>query len=255
MNEVGDAYDRAAELWNRGPAAAYARLAEALLAASPVPLVGARVLDVGAGTGVVAAAALAHGAREVVALDLAPGMLRHAPPPVRRVLADAARLPFADRTFDLAAAAFSLSHLPDPVAGLAAMRRVGAAVLVSAFAPAPAHPAKSAVDEAMTAFGFEPPRWYRELKDTLAAKVDDPVGLAELADEAGLADVRVTWVEVDTGLRGAEALADWRLGMAHLAPFVAGLDPATCRRARAAAVAATAGMPPVVVGMLALSGA
>lgn len=255
MKEVGDAYDQAAELWSRGPAPAYARFAEALLTASPVVLHGARVLDVGAGTGVVASAALARGAREAVALDLAPGMLRFVAPPVLPVLADAALLPFRDQTFDLVTAAFSVSHLPDPVAGLAAMRRVGAAVLVGAFAPAPDHPAKAAVDAAMAAYGFTPPRWYGTLKDELSAQVDDPTGLADLAHEAGFGRVEVTRLEVDTGLASGEALADWRLGMAHLAPFVAGLEPAVRAEARAAAVSAVQGMPPVVVGILALSAA
>jgi SAM-dependent methyltransferase len=252
MTEIGDAYHRAAELWSHGAEPVYARFAEALFTVSPISLHGARVLDVGAGTGVVAVAALARGAREAVALDLAPGMLRLAPPPVRPVVADATRLPFRDGSFNLVTAAFSLSHLRYPVAGLAEMRRVGATVLVAAFAPGPEHPAKAAVDAALAAYGFEPPWWHRELKDALGVRVDDPAGLAGLAQEAGFGEIAVTRIDVDAGLDTAEKLADWRLGMAHLAPFVAGLTPGGRAEARAAAVAATTGLPPLLTGILAL---
>lgn len=250
MREIGAAYDRAAESWRRGPERVYGRFADAMFADVAPGL--DRVLDVGAGTGVVSAAALASGAGQVVAIDLAPGMLRLVPPTVHRLVGDATRLPFPDGAFDLVASAFLLSHLPDPVAGLQEMRRVGGAVLVSAFAPGPDHPAKAAVDAALAAYGFEAPWWYRDLKDTLAARVDDPNGLLDLALQAGLADGEVVRIEVDTGVDDAEALADWRLGMAHLAPFIAGLDPVRRTEARADAVAAVTGMPPLVVGILLL---
>ncbi|MDQ2816042.1 MAG: hypothetical protein M3Z75_30430, partial [Actinomycetota bacterium] len=44
-------YDVAAQNWADGPGPVYARLAQALVAAAPVPLPGALVLDLGAGTG------------------------------------------------------------------------------------------------------------------------------------------------------------------------------------------------------------
>jgi len=75
---VRTAYNRSADAWTGGPEAVYDRLAEVLLASSPVPLEGARVLDVGAGTGAASRAALGAGARSVVAVDVAAG--RPAPP-------------------------------------------------------------------------------------------------------------------------------------------------------------------------------
>lgn len=255
ISATGEAYDRAAELWRRGPEQVYARLAEALLSVSPVALEGARVLDVGAGTAVVARAALDRGASCAVALDLAPGMLRYAGPQVHPVLADVARVPFADGSFDLVTAACCLSHLSDPGAALIELRRVGTGVLASAFAPDNAHPAKAAVDAVLAGFGFEAPDWYRHLKFELEPRVDDQDGLAALADAAGFGTAKVVRINVDAGLDSGEAIADWRLGMAHLGPFVAALDPATQARARSAAIEAVTGMPPVLIGMLALSAA
>ena len=46
------AYSLSADAWTRGPTRVYGRLAELLVAASPVPFDGALVLDLGAGTGV-----------------------------------------------------------------------------------------------------------------------------------------------------------------------------------------------------------
>ena len=90
----------------------YAPLARALVAAAPVPLAGRLVLDLGAGTGVAGRAALAAGARRVVAADLSEGMLRrgHARGG-HPVAADAVALPFRDGRFDLVLAAFCLNHL------------------------------------------------------------------------------------------------------------------------------------------------
>lgn len=101
----------------------YAALARALLAASGVPLAGCRVLDIGAGTGVAARAALAAGARQVAATDLAAGMLRRARSPagasarLGRAVADATALPFRAASSDLAVAAFCLSYLGSITAG------------------------------------------------------------------------------------------------------------------------------------------
>ncbi len=96
----------------------------------------ARVLDLGAGTGVAGRAALAAGARSVVCADSA---ARHAAPRaaagLHPVAADATALPFRDGCFDLVLAAFCLGHLDRPVAGLREARRVGAALAASAFAP------------------------------------------------------------------------------------------------------------------------
>lgn len=252
---VRAAYDASAVSWRRGPEAVYARFAEAMLALAPQPLAGVSVLDVGAGTGVAARAALRRGAASAVATDIAAGMLAGRSPAVRAAVADACRLPFRDDTFDLVTAAFCLGHLPDPEAAMAEIRRVGRAVSASAFVPGPGHPVKGAVDEAFTRVGFTVPEWYRHQKEVLEPRVDDPEGLAALARVAGFTEVTVRRVDVDTGLDTPEAAVAWRLGMAHLAPFVATLDPEVRDRASAEAQAAVAAYLPVVVPILVLSAA
>lgn len=250
---VRAAYDAAAGGWLAGPERVYLRLAERLLAHTPVPLAGAAVLDVGAGTGVAARIAVARGAGSVVAVDLAAAMLGRAGPSVHAVVADAGALPFPGDSFDLCVAACSLGHVPNPERALREARRVGEALLVSAFRAGWTHPAKASVDAALVPFGFRPPAWYRALKTGIEPQVDDPDRLGRLVATAGYRTVEVVVAQVETGLDTAEQLAHWRLGMAHLAPFLASLDPGRRASARQAAVAALAGAPPLVVPLVVLS--
>jgi SAM-dependent methyltransferase len=87
---------------------------------------GIRVLDVGAGTGTLAAAALECGA-EVTAVDPDPEMLEIAAataPDARLHRAGLPDLPFADGSFDVVLANFVVNHLPDPRAGVREMARL-----------------------------------------------------------------------------------------------------------------------------------
>lgn len=97
------------------------------LAAAIVPWLspGGRVLDVGAGTGVVSAALAAAG-HQVTPVDLTPEMLRKAERrfPGGCVLADAARLPVASASVDAVTFVWVLHHVGDPVAALDEARRV-----------------------------------------------------------------------------------------------------------------------------------
>jgi SAM-dependent methyltransferase len=161
---VRAAYQSAAAGWDDGPGPLYADLARALLAQPGVLAAGRRVLDVGAGTGAAGVAALAAGAVSVVAADLAPGMLRSCPAPLRPVAASATALPFADQSFDLAVAAFCLGHLDSIPDCLRELRRTCAAMAASAFAPGWTHPAKAAVDGVLAAFGYRAPAWYLTFK-------------------------------------------------------------------------------------------
>ena len=247
-------YDAAADDWAEGPGLMYAQLARVLVAAAPVPLAGRLVLDLGAGAGVAGRAALAAGARQVVAVDLSEGMLRRVGGG-RPVAADAVALPFRDGSFDLVVAAFCLNHLGSLAAGLAEARRVGAAIAASMFAPGWTHPAKDAVDDAVRSFGYRPPAWHTTLAP--GSRASDLKGVARCAAAAGFTRVQAHTVAVPTGLATPAELVSWRLGMAHLAPFMRSLDApgrAAVRRAAEQAVAAAAGPTmPLVVSMVVLT--
>ena len=229
------AYDAAAAGWAGGPEQMYAPLARALVASAPVPLAGRQVLDLGAGTGVAGRAALAAGARRVVAADPAVGMLRRAGADLHSV------------------AAFSLSHLASLPAGLGEARRVGRSLAASAFAPGWSHPAKAAVDEALRAAGYRPPAWYVRFKRDLEPAAGDPALLAGQAGAAGFRGVRLRTTTAATGLATPAQLASWRLGMAQVAPFVSSLGEADRAALRRAAERAVAGTGPLVVSMTILT--
>lgn len=255
---VAAAYGAGAPGWSSGPEPLYARLAAAMLRIAAVPVRDTRVLDVGAGTAVASRAALAAGASRAVAVDLAAGMLRRRGAGIAPVVADAARLPFPADTFDLVLCACCLSHLPDPRLAVREARRVGAVLVASAFAPGWTHPAKTEVDDVLAGEGFVAPAWYLRLKRDGEPAVDDPVRLADLARSAGCRDVTVRTAEVPAGFSTPAELVAWRLGMAHVAPFVAALPAhrrAQTRRAAEQAVAElmAAGAPPLIVPLLVLT--
>jgi ubiquinone/menaquinone biosynthesis C-methylase UbiE len=109
------AYDTVAEAYERVVAARFATVARHLLALARPPE-GAQILDLGTGTGAVGVALADMKVRRLVGCDLSLPMLmraRRRVPRLSPVLADAARLPFPNDTFDLVTANCVLSHLPD----------------------------------------------------------------------------------------------------------------------------------------------
>jgi SAM-dependent methyltransferase len=258
---VRAAYDAAAAAWAEGPEPIYAALARALLACAPLSgsadggVAGKRVLDAGAGTGVAGRAARAAGARTVVCADGALAMLSRCGRELHPVAADLAALPFRDGCFDLVLAAFCLGHLDQPAAALREARRVAPALAASSFAPGWNHPAKAAVDEVLGSFGYRPPAWYRTFKQDTEPWASDPAAVSRAAAAAGYADVRWQTVQVSIGPPegGPERLAAWRLGMAHVAPFVSALPRARQAELRRAATAAVTGTGPLTVSMLVLA--
>jgi SAM-dependent methyltransferase len=230
--DVADAYSVTAASWRDGPARIYRRLADALVEGIPLPIAGADVVDIGAGTGVAGDAALAAGAGSAVAVDAAIGMLvidagRRSP----AVAADATKLPFPDGTFDVALAAFCLNHLAEPSAGLREAARVvrsGGAVVASAYASDDDHPVKALAERALRDHGWAPAAWHDDVKRGRAPLLSTDDGCRAALGSAGLdgevRNVRVAYPDLDT-----EDLVAWRLGMAQHAPFVAALDEATRR--------------------------
>lgn len=88
---------------------------------------GHRVLDVGCGTGMLAARILGELGLEVVGCDFSRGMLDHARRRSRRVRwvqGNAGRLPFGDASFDAIVSTEAFHWFPDPHGALAEFRRV-----------------------------------------------------------------------------------------------------------------------------------
>ncbi len=216
--------------WARGAEPAYGALSHAIVGASPVPLDGLVVLDLGAGTGTTSRAISAAGGIPV-AVDVSLPMLaydRAGRPPA--VVADITALPIGTDAVGGAVSAFSLSHVDQPGDALAECRRTvrpGGPVLAGVFALTGArHPAAEVIEEVATRWGWTEPSWYLHLKNDLEPLVSDEDTLSRLARGAGLDAVSVFDVDVDTGLETAAELVGWRLGGAALAGWVATLPVA-----------------------------
>lgn len=256
--DARDAYEGAANAWASGPHVVYRHLAAALLDACPVVFEGATVLDVGAGTGVLGDEARARGAWCVDA-DVAVDMLTHAGRDGRRGIgADGRRLPFRDASFDVVAGNCSLSHVTDPERMLADAARVvndDGALVFSAFPnSSDSHPAWAAVEAVLGEFGYERPDWYAHLKAASEPLVGTVEALTDLAAAVGLTAVEVARTQVATDVDAPEALADWRLGMAQHAAFVATLSADRRHAIRREAIDRIGSDPaPLHVDMLVLS--
>lgn len=172
-----------------------------------------RVLDVGTGTGALAALASEAGS-EVTAVDPDPEMLRIAErtaPTAQVRQAGLPSLPFSDGSFDAVLANFVVNHLQDPRDGMVEIARVaapGARIAVTIW-PAGQNAQSRLWAKVIEAGSAVPPPSVRlpENKDfprTLA-------GLTDLLAHAGLRDVRarsLRWThraEPDSLWRGAAA--------------------------------------------------
>ncbi|MEV0969842.1 class I SAM-dependent methyltransferase [Microtetraspora glauca] len=188
-----DEYERRA--W-AGRAAAFAG-SFAKLCAHPVPQLldaaavreGVRVLDVGTGTGTVAAAACERGAK-VTAVDAEPSMVElagRAVPSAEVLSAVLPDLPFEDGVFDAVVGNFVINHVGRPKDALAELRRVvrpGGRIALTIWA-VPAPPGQALLGRAVEAAGATRPAHL----PPLAAEDDfprDPEGMAGLLASARL---------------------------------------------------------------------
>jgi SAM-dependent methyltransferase len=222
-----DAYRDAASAWAGQAGTVYARLARAVVGDCPIPVEGATVLDLGAGTGVVSDLVAAKGAR-VVAVDLSEDMLRHdragRPAPV---LADALALPFRRSSFDAVIAACLVNHFERPadaIRAAAGVVRPGGAVVASAFSAVP-DPMKGAIDGVATRHGWEPPEWYLVIKRASATHLGDPDRMAETGRAAGLHDVVARRHDVPMSGLTTEQAVGYRLSLPTFTPWLDSLSP------------------------------
>lgn len=235
------------EAWATGADPAYDAWSRAVVAASPVPLAGLTVLDLGAGTGATSRAITAAGGHPI-ALDHSLPMLafRHETRGPA-VVADITALPLATDSVDGAIAAFSLSHVDRPGAVLQECCRVSrpaSPVVAGVFgATGTRHPAAARIEAVARRWGWTPPPWYLHLKNQLEPLVAEADALMQLATVAGLDAVSVVDVDVDAGLDTADALVAWRFGGPALAAWIA-LLPTADRDALVRAAVAAVGSDP-----------
>lgn len=184
---------------------------------------GARVLDVGAGTGALTAELLARGA-SVAAADPSPefvAVLRERYPNVEVHQAPAEALPFETGAFDVALAQLVVAFMSDAPAAVGEMARVArrAAICMWGVAEVEMFAAIDAAAAAIDASRAAEPRRYRtaqELHDLLAPHGE--VEAAELDVTAGYRDFDEFWQAMD---RGVGPAGQW----------LASLDPAGRKQA------------------------
>lgn len=228
VSELLLAYEGSGAAWARGPTRLYDRLADRVLRGVAAELAGALVLDVGAGTGALCRALRSCGATPV-ALDVSPDMLAWVDgAAVVSVTGDMLALPFIDNAFDAAVSGFALSHVDAPERALGEIARVvrrNGRVVIGVFGAAAANASKDVVDGVAARFGHRRPDWYASLKARTEPLSNTPQLLRACAEAGGLRSPHIDDITVDSGIETPEELVDYRIGMAHLAPFVRSLPP------------------------------
>ncbi|GAA3219471.1 hypothetical protein GCM10010532_048680 [Dactylosporangium siamense] len=209
-----------------------AHTAPALLAAAGLAP-GVRLLDVGTGTGTVAALAVAGGGR-VTAVDAEPGMVdlaRGNVPGAEVVEGRLPDLPFPDGAFDAVVANFVVNHVTDPARTVAELLRLtapGGRVAVTVW-PHPSPPLQHLWADVMAAVGLTPAPSIIPPELNFARTAD---GVTALLAGAGVRDVgcrTIAWTHHTD-------LESWWVGpsngMGALGEALAGQDPATVAAAR-----------------------
>lgn len=184
-------------------------LAEPLLDAGQVAK-GSRVLDLGCGPGQVAAAATRRGA-DARGVDASSAMVVHATaanPGLRFDVSDAAKLPYADGTFDAVLSNALVLHLGDPRSAMREAARVliGGGIFACTTYDQPQRARTVALLlEAVKAVGPVPPRDMPPGPDMFALAADG--ALDRLLCDAGFEDRRVARIEISHEF--AEAAVLW----------------------------------------------
>ncbi|WP_354642403.1 class I SAM-dependent methyltransferase [Kitasatospora camelliae] len=209
-------------------------------------LAGSRVLEVGCGTGRLAALAADRGA-EVVATDAVAGMVEEAAaalPGIRVLEAALPGLPFPDGEFDAALGAFVINHVPDPPAAAADLHRVlrpGGRTVLTCWDALARNRAQGVFFDAVAETGAARPDGVPDTSPF--ARYAGAEGLAGLLRAAGFTEVRVERLEwthrVDPDRWWHAVLG----GTVLTSSLIEGQPPQTVRRIRAAYDRLAAGYP------------
>lgn len=161
---------------------------------------GSRLLDVATGTGG-QARAFANKAHQVVGVDLSEAMLRiasrkHRPPHVAFVVADAARLPFADATFNAACVSFALHEMPASIRArvlheTARVTTSGAPIIVVDYGLPTGRVARYLAYRAVKAYEGDP---YARFMTTDLGSVLEHAGIRVTAQQVALAGLARIWL-------------------------------------------------------------
>lgn len=219
------------------------------------PLADMDLIDVAAGTGGAAMAAVAQGAR-VVAVDASAAMVvRITERGVGRIearVADAGMLPFDNASFDVALSSFGVILMPDPGRGMAELHRVlrphGRVGIVTWTEPH-RYELATRLRNAAIAIRGQPPA--SELPAQL--RFTDPDRLHALLAEAGFENIRIARTEASLHAPTAAALAQslaFAPGMAAMLDALGPHRPAVLEHF-ATALIADHGSGPVTLGAVA----
>ena len=212
-------YDTIADGYERIWASRFEAVARHLLAVAP-PVEGSRLLDLGTGMGAVASALgdKARPLRAIVGCDLSFNMLskaRRRVPQLRLVVADIARLPFRNASFDLATANCVLSHLADYHRGLEEVVRVLArpgAFATASWGPS-SDPYAAAWKELLEgAVGADAAQRTVDLVVPSESHFSSPENVRTVLLDAGFTTARVALAELAHDCSVDEYLADRELG-------------------------------------------
>lgn len=200
-----------------------ARLAPAFVDFADLPK-GGRFLDVGSGTGVLAATLLARvDGAAVVGVEPAPNYVAYSRERMRDErlrfeVGDALDIPFADESFDGALSLLILQELPDALKAVRGMQRVtrpGGTVAASQWDFAAAMPMLSLFwDSAMEVVGTD--ATLAAAADCMEVDYPDAQALQCLWQEAGLVEVETKAQEVTMAFTSFED---------YWAPFLSGVTP------------------------------
>jgi SAM-dependent methyltransferase len=234
-----DHYAGAGRRWALGASLVYGPIAAELIAMSPHPLAGRRVVDAGAGTGA-ATAALAVAGAYPIAMDLSLDMLAwNATSRPPSAVADICALPLSDGCVDDVVAAFVLNHLVDPGLGFGELVRVtrpGGAVLAAVFSTSSRSAVRDQIDDVAAAAGWRAPGWYLDLKAMAVPLLGTAAAMTSAARMACLIDPLVVERPVDVGMTRPEELVDYRFGQAQFAVWLDQMGPRGGEEIRARAI-------------------